>query len=245
LYVSDGVTDGAGYTTNIRIGGTDTSAVVDTTGPAIQLYLDRRTFRPGDLVGANPLLLADLQDASGINTSGAGLGHRIEAWLDGQGESVDLSPYYRSKVDTYQEGTVEYPLAGLGEGSHTLLLKAWDTHNNSATSQTVFNIMTGSGLQLSNVFNYPNPATTSTLFTFQHNQLTPIDVTIKVYTVAGRVTQSLSVPNVSGRFVKIPWDLRDMDGDVMANGVYLYKIIVKTSDRRFTSESIGKMSILK
>ncbi len=245
LYFSNAAEDGAGYTTNFRIGGTDTTALPDQRGPQIKLFIDGRGFRSGDVVGGSPTLIADLYDSSGINTSGSGIGHRLEAWIDNNAQSIDLSDYYKGKIDTYREGTVQYALGALSQGTHKLRLRAWDTYNNSATEETVFDVLTSVGLQLSNVFNFPNPLQSSTVFTFQHNQLTAIDAEVKIYTVAGRLIQSLKKTSITDAFVQIPWDGRDRDGDVPANGVYLYKIIAKTQDDRFTSESLGKLSILR
>ena len=42
--------------------------------------------------------------------------------------------------------------------------------------------------------------------------------------------------------MRIPWDGRDRDGDVIANGVYLYKLIVRTVDGRFSNEALNKIS---
>ncbi|MBI3189092.1 MAG: type IX secretion system sortase PorU, partial [Ignavibacteriales bacterium] len=120
VYFSDGTTDGAGFTTNVRIGGTDSTAGNDTEGPAIRLFLDRRTFRSGDVVSASPMLISDLEDEHGINTSGAGVGHRIESWLDDSPQSTDLTAYYQSKLNTYKEGAVEYSLGELTPGTHKI-----------------------------------------------------------------------------------------------------------------------------
>jgi len=245
IYFWNAATDGVGYTTNVRVGGSDSTAVADSAGPVMQLYLDSRGFRPGDVVSASPTLIADLSDASGINTSGAGVGHRLEAWLDDQAQSVDLSDYYRSKPNTYQEGTVDYQFGTLASGSHKLRMRAWDTYNNSSTKETVFDVLTGSGLNVSNVYNFPNPFASSTLFTFQQNQVVSIDSEIKIYTVAGRLVQSLKKDNIIAHFVEIPWDGRDKEGDALANGVYLYKLIARTQDGRFSSEVLGKLSILR
>jgi flagellar hook assembly protein FlgD len=43
-------------------------------------------------------------------------------------------------------------------------------------------------------------------------------------------------------FVRIPWDGRDRDGDEVANGVYLYKVVARTLDGRYTSEALGKLA---
>ncbi|TAK56134.1 MAG: type IX secretion system sortase PorU, partial [Bacteroidetes bacterium] len=245
MYFSNGTTDGAGYTTNIIIGGTDSTAENDTEGPAIRLYLDHRTFRSGDVATASPLLIADLEDEHGINTSGAGVGHRIEAWLDNSSQSNDLTPYYKSNLNTYQQGTVEYTFTGLTPGNHKLRMRAWDTYNNSSQSEIVFDVVSAVGLQLTSVFNYPNPFASSTIFSIEHNQIGSVDAEIKVYTVAGRLIQTLESRNANTQIINISWDGRDRDGDEIANGIYLYKAVVKTSDRRLTGEAFGKLSVLK
>ena len=54
------------------------------------------------------------------------------------GTSVVLNEFYASDLDTYQSGRVVYPLSDLEEGPHTLELKAWDVHNNSAKATLDF-----------------------------------------------------------------------------------------------------------
>jgi len=140
---------------------------------------------------------------------------------------------------------VEYPLGEMSSGTHKIRVRVWDTYNNPTTEETMFNVITGVGLQLVNVFNYPNPFSSSTVFTFEHNQVTPIDVDVKIYTVAGRMIQTIKVQNITDRFVKIPWDGFDRDGDRLANGIYLYKVVARTLDGRFTSEAFGKLSVMR
>ncbi len=98
---------------------------------------------------------------------------------------------------------------------------------------------------MANVYNFPNPFSGSTTFTLQHNQLVPVDVEIKIYTLAGRVIETLRSRGVTSRFVRVPWNGRDRDGDELANGVYFYKVIVSTEDRQLSDESLGKLSILR
>ena len=245
IYFSNSTSDGAGYTTNIVINGTDTAAVQDVTGPQIHLYIGNRGFRAGDIVSASPLLIVDLSDSSGINTSTSGIGHGIEIWLDNQTESTDLSSYYKSKTDTYRQGTVQYSLGALSEGSHKLRLRAWDTYDNSSTGETVFDVVTGVGLKMTNVYNYPNPMSSTTVFAFEHNQISALDAEVRIYTVAGRLIQSIKKTNIGTQFVQIPWDGRDKEGDIPANGVYLYKVTARTQDGRFSDDVYGKLSIIK
>jgi len=237
--------DGAAYTPNVRIAGADSSVRNDGRGPEMSLYVNSREFRPGDMVSENPVLYVDLRDSNGINTSGAGIGHRIEAWLNGSLQSRDLTDFYASKLDNYREGTVQYPLTNLPQGRNTLKVRAWDSFNNSSTAETYFTVASSDGLVLADVLNFPNPFGETTLFTFRQNQSMPLNVTIKVFTVAGRLIRTIESMTNGEPTVRIPWDGRDQEGDRIANGVYLYKLIARTVDGRFTSEAIEKVSVLK
>lgn len=245
MYFSNQDNDGYGYNSNIIIGGTDTAGVTDLTGPVINLYLNDRNFRSGDLVGSSPTLLVDLYDESGINTTGLGVGHRFEAFIDNSTDGITLNSYYRGKTDSYKEGTAEYKLESMSNGNHQLKVKVYDVFNNPSSGGLSFKVQDQSALSLTNVMNYPNPFKKSTKFTMQQNQDGAINVTIKVYTVAGRLIKVINDYGITSRFVQIEWDGRDEDGDEIANGVYLYKVITKTQDGKFTEEAFGKLSVLK
>ncbi len=244
-YFSNAQTDGAGFTNALRIGGTDSTASDDREGPVMRIYLDSRSFRQGDLVSEKPLLLVDLRDSNGVNTSTAGIGHRIEAWINSSVQSKDLTEYYSSTLDDYRAGTVQYPLSSLSAGKNTVKVRAWDSYNNSAMAETFFEVASSDRLTITDVFNYPNPFSSETLFTFRHNQNQPLDVEVRIYTLAGRLVQTLARPVSSDPMVRVPWDGRDRDGDVLANGVYLYKLVVRSLDGRFASEALGKLTVLR
>lgn len=240
---NDRTADGQAYTGNIRIGGTDSTFLNDNRGPSMSIFLGSRSFRTGDVVGDKSTLFVDLADSNGINTSVSGIGHRIEAWLNNATQSRDLTEFYTSKLDSYREGSVQYPLGDLPQGKNSIRVRAWDSFNNSATAEANFEVASTDRLTVSDVFNYPNPfGGEGTSFTFRQNQSTPLNVVVKVFTVAGRLLRRLDLQAPGDSFVRVPWDGRDRDGDVIANGVYLYKLTVGTADGRFTSETLGKLS---
>jgi hypothetical protein len=244
LYASDNVTDGAGYTESVTINGTDSTAAADTSGPTIKIYFDDESFRPGDRVQPNTTLIVDLQSRNGINTSTVGIGHRLEAVLN-KTNAIDLTDFYRGGLDTYQSGEVQYPMTNLAAGDYSIQVKAWDIRNNSSTAASYFTVSSTTELELANVMNYPNPFSRSTTFTFQRNSSDPIDVEVRIYTVAGRLIQTLNAYSVTDRFVRVPWDGRDRDGDPIANGVYLYKVTARTVDRQSTKEEFGKLVMMR
>jgi hypothetical protein len=95
--------------------------------------------------------------------------------------------------------------------------------------------MVANDLRLVDVYNYPNPFTESTHFTFRLSQI-PDELRIKIYTIAGRLIKEISKNSseLTFDFNKIFWDGRDADGDIIANGTYFYKFIVKLNDRTET-----------
>ena len=102
-----------------------------------------------------------------------------------------------------------------------------------------------SGLVIRDVFNYPNPFAYKTTFTFQQNLASPINVKIKIYTIAGRLIKVIQEDSIFEKFVKVNWDGRDEDGNSIANGTYLYKLIVETVNGKFNRTFLGKLSIIK
>ena len=56
------------------------------------------------------------------------------------------------------------------EGWHSLTVKVWDVFNNSSEETIEFQVIAGENPVLSNVYNYPNPASDVTWFRFDHNK---------------------------------------------------------------------------
>ncbi len=107
-----------------------------------------------------------------------------------------------------------------------------------------FDVTSTGTLQVTNIYNYPNPFRDKTAFTFQHNYPADISVKIKVYTVAGRLIKEIEKPNISDKFVVIDWDGKDQDGETLGNGVYIYRIVVESIDGLSVTNT-GKLAVLK
>jgi flagellar hook assembly protein FlgD len=72
-----------------------------------------------------------------------------------------------------------------------------------------------------------------------------LDVKIKIYTVAGRLIKVIDSYGVHNKYVTIDWDGKDADGSLIANGVYFYKIILKSTDDSFSQSVIGKLAVVR
>jgi hypothetical protein len=248
LYFTDDKFDGNGFRDNLRVGGT-AGNIIDRTGPKISLgFAGVDNFQPGGLVGANPILRAVLSDSlSGINITGE-IGHKITLALDGQTDNkTDITDLFNYDSGSYTRGSVMYPLGALADGRHTAEIKAWDNLNNSNTATVEFVVRAESRFSIDSrtVMNYPNPFRNSTTFTFVMGP-GDAEVRIKIFTLSGRLIRTLDQMGRDG-FNQVEWNGRDEDGDELANGVYLYKIIATQQQNGETSraEEIGKLVVAR
>ena len=247
-YANNDDNDASGNYQKIVIGGYDSNVPPDNRGPEIQLYMNDENFAFGGMTNESPVLLAYVNDSSGINTVGTGIGHDIVTTLDNDNnKSVIINDYYESDIDSYTSGVIRYPLSALAEGNHSLQLKVWDVHNNSSESYTEFVVAESSELAIDHILNYPNPFTTSTAFYFDHNQPnTMFEVQVQIYTVSGRLIKTLDEFVITNGYRSEPiyWDGLDDFGDRIGRGVYIYKLRVRSQDGSF-AEKLEKLVILR
>ncbi len=239
--------DAAGVFTDFIIGGIDTTGIQDDESPVIELYMNDENFVNGGITGTNPTLIAKISDNFGINTTGNGIGHDLTGVLDrNTGSKIVLNDYYQTEKDSFNCGTVRYPLQDLEPGDHTITVRAWDVNNNSAEQEITFRVVSEEKFELSHVLNYPNPFTTHTDFYFEHNQPGgTFDIQVNIYTISGKMVRTLydSQYMDGNRCRAISWDRLDDFGDKLAKGTYLYRVRVKTQDGK-TAEAVEKLVIL-
>ena len=235
----------------LRIGGINENAAEDNIGPIITLYMNDENFVSGGITNEEPTLLAKLEDLNGINTA-SGIGHDIVAILDGdETNPFILNDYYQTEVDDYTKGVVSFPFRDLEPGLHTLTLKAWDVYNNSSIAEIQFIVFDkDQDLVINNVLNYPNPFVNYTEFWFNHNSSEPLDVSIQIFTVSGKLVRTINgqttggIKTTSSLSRDLIWDGRDDFGDKIGKGVYIYKLTVHSNLLNKKVEKIEKLVIL-
>ncbi|MHB1921403.1 MAG: type IX secretion system sortase PorU [Chitinophagaceae bacterium] len=246
-YTSDPSTDGTGYFNQILIGGTASNVVDNQQGPKIKAFLNDDNFVDGGITNATPLLLLQLEDPNGINTVGAGIGHDLVAILDQDNKKTFiLNNYYEANLDSYQQGTVQFPLPQLAVGPHTLKIRAWDVFNHFSEVTISFVVVSSARLELRHVLNYPNPFTTSTTFMFEHNHPgESLQVNILIFTVSGKLVKTIqqTIFSLGNRSDEIKWNGRDNFGDQIARGVYIYELTVKDQQGQ-TATALQKLVLL-
>jgi hypothetical protein len=246
-YIFNDQLDGVGFTKNIIIGGTDSTVADDGSGPEIEIFYDNFDYENSYMVNPDFTLLVKLNDETGLNTTGTGVGHKLEGIInDNEKNTLDLTNSFIGDLDSGgKSGTINYKFSSLESGDYNLKIKAWDVFNNASVEESYFTVVNSDNIVLRDVVNYPNPFSSSTTFTFQHNLDSPVGVKIKIYTVAGRLIKNIESGVISDKFVKIPWDGLDEDGSMIANGTYFYKLVVESLDGSFKENVLGKMAVIR
>jgi hypothetical protein len=227
-----------------NVAGFEQSNINDTIGPDIKLFLDSRQFIGNDFVTSTPLFLADLSDDSGINTTGLGIGHKIEAWIDNSPYSIDLTDKFTTSLTDSKKGTVQNILYGLKAGEHSIKVRAWDVFNNYSVTETYFNIQEGgNGYFLGNLINYPDPFTDVTNISFKHNANVPFTANLKIYTINGQLIRNINQIIGTSHQSEIIWNGRDDNNLKAPGGAYMYVIFIPNDSNSETVESGIMMKI--
>jgi flagellar hook assembly protein FlgD len=121
----------------------------------------------------------------------------------------------------------------LGQGGHILSVAVTDLNDNNTQTEIGFSVVSGSRIE--EFYPIPNPFSDKTWFTYKLTSNFD-DISIKIYTVRGRLIRVIDyLPAVTG-FNRVEWDGHDQDGDKVANGVYICRIIGRIN---------GKTSVLQ
>ncbi len=220
--------DAGGSSREFIIGGTEQSPIEDNIAPSINAYMNDSSFVNGGSVGSSPLLIARVEDASGITTSRSGVVEGIT--LEFQGATFNLNEFYSSDVNDFTKGTIIYPLQDLDPGVYNVTLKVWDTYNNAIETSLEFRVVNKPKLFIYNPSVYPNPIEDEATFSFEHDREDEdLSITIIVYGSAGNVLSQIDYTmNGSQRSIEIPWKAQTDSGESLNQGIYYARTIIRS-----------------
>jgi hypothetical protein len=237
----------SGYFNQITVGGFSKNTTDDTTGPEIKLFLNDTLFRNGGIASEDPYLLALISDENGINTTGAGIGHDLTLWLNGErNNSFVVNNFFEAEFDNYKKGSIRYPLANLKQGQNNLTIKAWDNYNNSSEKTLLFFVGADVRFIVSDILNYPNPFTSSTTIVAGHNRPdSNVEVLISIFDMSGRLIRTLRSSAPAGGYAIEPviWDRTTDNGAMAGRGTYVFRIKLVANGKEIAWGS-GRMIIL-
>jgi len=250
LYAYSADKDASG-SEKVNVGGLNPNPISDTQGPEMSLFMNDVSFVNYGLVGEDADLLVFLEDdKSGINVSGLGLGHDLTGTLDGNQVFV-LNDYFVNEPGSYRKGKLKFPIRDLSAGIHNIVVKSWDSFNNSSEKTIYFEVGIASinGLIVKEVKIYPNPSNGEVFLELENAfAKSKLDIRLIVYDIIGNLlTEKIWAYDNStarpGAFRELAWDGTKPDGTKLPAGTYFCKIGIK-SDTDGSEYKINKKIVL-
>ncbi len=208
----------------------------------LNLTIDGGDILNGDFVSSKPNIKMELNDESLIPITDT---TAVKIYLNNKLVGYKNNPFINYSFSSNNPKFIIDYTPNLADGDYTLKVIGKNaTGSTIDTAGIVRKFVVNSNPQLLNVFNYPNPFSDDTYFTFKLTQI-PEELKIKIFTIAGRMIKEILVnPAVLNYdFNRIFWDGKDEEGDIVANGTYLVKIIMKKESK--VIEQIQKVSKVK
>jgi hypothetical protein len=249
---------------------------VDNLNPLIDVTFDGVHILDKDIVSSKPfikMLLKDenkflmIDDTSLIDVSIRYLGRKegppsstpaVDLPFDGT-----IMKFIPATSAGKNEGVIEYRPTFLEDGLYELSVNGRDKSGNKsgATDYRVsFEVINKS--TITNILNYPNPFSTSTafLFTLTGSQI-PSQFKIQVLSVTGKLVREITKAelgplHIGRNITEYKWDGKDQYGQMLGNGVYLYRVVTTVNGQdierrdngeadKFTHKGYGKMYIMR
>lgn len=241
----------------------------DKINPILDVTFDGVHILDGDIVSAKPnieIFLKDenkyllLTDTSCVRVYLQKKGGELQQVYFMEGGQQKM--YFYPATSSQNIARVVYPAGPLADGEYKLIVQARDmSGNESGDYNYEINFQVINKPAITHVMNWPNPFSTKTHFVFTlTGSEVPEDIRIQIMTVTGRVVreitrEELGPIHIGRNITTYAWDGRDQFGDQLANGVYLYRVIVRlggksidhisTEADKFFTHEIGKMVLIR
>ncbi|MDX5422557.1 MAG: hypothetical protein LPK14_09915 [Hymenobacteraceae bacterium] len=206
--------------------------------PILDVAFDGVHILDGDLISPSPLISMTvkdenrhvyLQDPSSISVVMVNPdGQEQEVSYTSNPDEVSFFP-----ADAKNDFRLEYKPARLSNGKYTLEVRARDVSGKaSGISPYRISFEVENESRITNFYPYPNPFSTKTNFIFTLTGSTiPEHMKIQILTVTGKVVkeimkEELGPLRIGNNKTEYAWDGTDMFGDQLANGVYLYRVVI-------------------
>ncbi|WP_192825078.1 C25 family cysteine peptidase [Rufibacter sp. LB8] len=204
--------------------------------PVIDVVFDGTRIIDGEIVSPRPMISMVLKDnmkKMPITDPSA-----MKVFLKKQGGEFSEINLTNNSAITFFPGNattdfrVEYQ-PQLEDGIYTLEVQGTDAFGQKAGSENYsinFEVVNESAI--SNFYPYPNPFSSKTRFVFTlTGQTVPEKMKIQIMTLTGKVIreiqrEELGAIKIGNNVSEFAWDGTDEFGDKLANGVYLYRVVM-------------------
>ena len=216
----------------------------DDKNPMVDVTFDGVRILNGDIVSSKPAIRIQLRDESKFlalnDTSLLSLQLKMpDGSIKKYNYGTDTLRFINANlVGGNNIATIEFNPNLFSDGTYELFVIGKDRSNNpTALVQYRISFVVNNKPMISNLFNYPNPFTSSTAFVFTlTGSKVPSMLRIQILTVTGKVVkeinkQELGNIHVGRNITDYKWDGTDNYGQKLANGVYLYRVITSNDGK--------------
>ncbi|MGL4294035.1 MAG: type IX secretion system sortase PorU [Bacteroidales bacterium] len=238
-----------GYFDGYVLSGTAPEIEDDTLAPIItKLYLNNDSFKDGNVVNNTPYLFAEIEDNTGVNATGASVGHDLAVTIYSDSQipvRYVLNDYFLTLPGESSKGTLGFSIPQLPDGVYTLELKVWDVYNNSAVRSITFEVKSDLKPVIFDLRTDRNPVQDEVQFIFTHNRPeSMLKAKIQVYTQMGQCVWEFEVNGRSDFLTSLPvkWDLRTGSGERILPGIYIYRASLSGDGQHYATK--GKKLIV-
>ncbi len=245
------------------------TVIPDRTHPVLDVAFDGEYINNGDVVSPRPLISVIMRDENPTLRKQDTTGINLYLRRSGRADTV-MADFERVRLSadnvTFTAATDENPFAltfqpELEDGTYTLRVQAEDASGNASGAQPYeisFEVVNASTITC--FYPYPNPLSTSTNFTFTLTGSTlPEQLAVQIMNVTGQVVREITTQDwgelrAGSENVRYQWDGRDRFGNILPNGMYLYRTVVEgptnfklltATEGRPVSTGMGKLFILR
>jgi len=255
-----------------NIGYLPLNIAVDNRNPLLDVTFDGVRILDKDLVSAKPfvkillndenknLLLNDTALFEVMLTHPGNNANAVRVPIDGNICKFFPALPGQNKNEAY----VEYRPSLEEDGLYKLEVRARDRNANKAGNFDSYqvNFMVENKSTITNLLNYPNPFSSSTafVFTLTGSQI-PSQFKIQIISVTGKVVREITKEelgplHIGRNITEYKWDGKDQYGQMLGNGVYLYRVITHTNGEniehrantnidKYFKNGYGKMYIMR
>jgi len=218
------------------------NSLIDTSPPAVRLYINDTTFVNGGIANENPFFIAKIEDDNGIDISGIEE-RRITAILDGD-STFNLTSYFVSDLNNSKRGSIVFQMFNMNEGKHQIEFTVFDLVGNKSQATVDFVVGEQNQLEVSNFTGWPNPFSEKAKIGFFHNRSgEDLEGSITITNMLGEPVRSIEFESLSSFFSTevMEWDGTDINGSKVASGIYILRLSVRSMADGSKNESFAKL----
>lgn len=213
----------------------------DNIRPVMDVTFDGVHILNNDIVSSRPNVLVKLKDESKFNLlSDTSLITVNLVYNKATGQQIvrrfaygtDTLQFHPAVDGTDNTASVEFKPVLEDDGDYELWVKAKDRNGNpSGDAAYKVSFKVTNKPMISNMFNYPNPFTTSTAFVFTlTGSEVPQNIRIQILTITGKIVKEITKDelgplHIGRNITEYKWNGTDQYGNPLGNGVYLYRVI--------------------